>query len=144
MEVLRRLLFMTQGCSVRCPQRKRQRRDVIFSPPEVRKICVNLCITFDGGFPRRANIRYEPAPSAVVSAVSADRHVIWQTPRTTALRTAHATAKRSLQLPARDPACLFQKQIHAIEVDDGMTDVQRVHPQNATDSGGALAQGETR
>ena len=31
MEVLRRLLFMIQGCSVRCPQRKRQRRCVIFS-----------------------------------------------------------------------------------------------------------------
>jgi len=39
---------------------------------------------------------------------------------------------------------LFQKQIHAIEIDDGMTDVQRVHPQDPTDSGAALAQGETR
>ena len=39
---------------------------------------------------------------------------------------------------------LFQKEIHAIEIDDGTTNVQRVHPQNATDSGGALAQSEMR
>jgi hypothetical protein len=32
------------------------------------------------GFAAPANIRYERSPSAVVSAVSADRHVIWQTP----------------------------------------------------------------
>ena len=38
----------------------------------------------------------------------------------------------------------FQEEIHAIEIDYGMTDVQRVHPQNAIDSRFALPQGETR
>ena len=38
----------------------------------------------------------------------------------------------------------FQKEIHAIEIDYGMTEVQRVHPQNANDSRAALPQGETR
>ena len=39
---------------------------------------------------------------------------------------------------------LFQKEIHAIEIDDGMTDVQGIHPQNPADSRAALRQGETR
>ena len=34
---------------------------------------------------------------------------------------------------------LFQKEIHAIEIDDGTADVQRVHPQNPTDSGGPVS-----
>ena len=38
----------------------------------------------------------------------------------------------------------FQEEIHAIEIDYGMTNVQRIHPQNATDSRGALPQSETR
>lgn len=38
----------------------------------------------------------------------------------------------------------FQEEIHAIEIDDGVTDVQRVHPQNATDSRAALPQREMR
>ena len=33
---------------------------------------------------------------------------------------------------------LLQKQIHAVEVDDGMTDVQHVHPKNAADDRTAL------
>lgn len=40
--------------------------------------------------------------------------------------------------------CLFQEEIHAIEIDYGMTDVQRVHSQNTTDSCTALPQGEMR
>ena len=39
---------------------------------------------------------------------------------------------------------LFQEETHAIEVDYGMTVVQRVHAENATDSRAALPQGETR
>jgi len=34
----------------------------------------------------------------------------------------------------------FQKQIHAVEIDDGMTDVQRIHPQNAAGLCAALSQ----
>ena len=33
---------------------------------------------------------------------------------------------------------LFQKEVHAVEVDDGMTVVQRIHPQDPADSGTAL------
>jgi hypothetical protein len=33
---------------------------------------------------------------------------------------------------------LFQEEIHAIEIDYGMTVVQRVHAENATDSRAAL------
>ena len=43
-----------------------------------------------------------------------------------------------------DSSASFQEEIHAIEIDYGIRDVQRVHPQNATDSGAALPQGETR
>ena len=47
---------------------------------------------------------------------------------------------------AAAPACaqLFQKEIHAIEIDYGVTDVQRVHAENAADSRTALPQGEMR
>src|SRR5262245_30184751 len=38
----------------------------------------------------------------------------------------------------------FQKEIHAVEVDDAMTVVQRIHPQNSAHSGAALPQGEVR
>ena len=41
-------------------------------------------------------------------------------------------------------ASSFQKEIHAIEIDDGSMDVQRVHSQDPTDSRAALPQGETR
>ena len=33
---------------------------------------------------------------------------------------------------------LLQKQTHAVEVDDGMTDVQHIHPKNAADDCTAL------
>ena len=33
---------------------------------------------------------------------------------------------------------LLQKQTHAVEVDDGMTDVQHIHPKNAADDCNAL------
>ena len=39
---------------------------------------------------------------------------------------------------------LFQEEIHAIEINYGMADVQRIHSKNATDSRAALPQGETR
>src|SRR5207249_9405253 len=35
---------------------------------------------------------------------------------------------------------LLQEQIHAVEIDDGMTDVQRIHPQNAAGLCAALSQ----
>jgi len=60
MEVLRRLLFMTQGCSVRCPQRKRQRRNVIFSPPQDGFAVANL-----GHRPRNSIIQERSAESAI-------------------------------------------------------------------------------
>ena len=44
---------------------------------------------------------------------------------------------RSELLPRRAQVWLFQKQIHAIEIDNGVTVVQRVHPQNPSDSGAA-------
>jgi len=37
---------------------------------------------------------------------------------------------------------LLQKEIHAVEVDDRMTIVERIHPQNTADSDGALLQRE--
>ena len=37
---------------------------------------------------------------------------------------------------------LLQKEIHAVEVDDRMTIVERIHPQNTADSGAALLQRE--
>src|SRR6185436_6485958 len=37
---------------------------------------------------------------------------------------------------------LFQKQIHAVEVDNTMPVVQRIHPQDPADSGAALRQRE--
>src|SRR5438132_10266874 len=39
---------------------------------------------------------------------------------------------------------LFQKEIHAVEVDDSMTVVQCIHPQDPADSGTALQQREIR
>ena len=33
---------------------------------------------------------------------------------------------------------LLQEQTHAVEVDDGMTDVQHIHPKNAADDSTAL------
>jgi hypothetical protein len=39
---------------------------------------------------------------------------------------------------------LFQKDIHAVEIDDGMTDVQRIHSQDPADSGATLPQCEIR
>src|SRR5437588_4638526 len=39
---------------------------------------------------------------------------------------------------------LLQKEIHAIEVDDGMTIVQCIHPQDSADSGATLQQREVR
>ena len=44
---------------------------------------------------------------------------------------------RSELLPGRAQVWLFQKQIHAIEIDNGVTVVQRVYPQNPSDSGAA-------
>jgi hypothetical protein len=38
------------------------------------------------------------------------------------------TDGRKLPGKCRFPTWLFQKEIHAIEIDDGMTVVQRVHP----------------
>ncbi len=38
------------------------------------------------------------------------------------------TDGRKLRGKCRFPTWLFQKEIHAIEIDDGMTVVQRVHP----------------
>src|SRR5207248_8708563 len=38
----------------------------------------------------------------------------------------------------------FQKQTHAIEIDDGMIDVERVHAENSGDFGVALLQREQR
>src|SRR5689334_17801339 len=38
----------------------------------------------------------------------------------------------------------FQKQIHATEVDDCVTIVERIHPKNPADSGTALVQSEMR
>src|SRR5438445_12235599 len=39
---------------------------------------------------------------------------------------------------------LFQKEVHAVEINDGMTVVQRIHPQDPADSGTALQQREIR
>jgi hypothetical protein len=38
----------------------------------------------------------------------------------------------------------FQKQIHAVEIDNGVAIVERVHPEDPSDSGGALSQREIR
>ena len=38
----------------------------------------------------------------------------------------------------------FQKEIHAVEIDDGLADVQSIHPQDPTDSGVTLPQRELR
>ena len=54
------------------------------------------------------------------------------------------------ELTLNSPGCrdaiprLFQKEIHAIEIDDRSAFVQRVHPQNAINSRAALPQGEMR
>ena len=39
---------------------------------------------------------------------------------------------------------LFQKEIHAVEIDDGMTDVERIHSQDPADSRVTLSQREVR
>jgi hypothetical protein len=49
-----------------------------------------------------------------------------------------------IRISSFDSSISFQEQIHAIEIDYGMTEVQRVHSENATDSRAALPQGETR
>ena len=49
-----------------------------------------------------------------------------------------------IRISSFDSSISFQEEIHAIEIDYGMTDVQRVHPQNASDSRAALPQGEAR
>ena len=38
----------------------------------------------------------------------------------------------------------FQKEIHAVEIDNGVAIVERVHPEDPGDSGGALSQREIR
>jgi len=38
----------------------------------------------------------------------------------------------------------FQKEIHAVEIDNCVTIVERVHPKDPGDSGGALSQREIR
>lgn len=38
----------------------------------------------------------------------------------------------------------FQEETHATEIDDGVTAIQGVHAENATDSRAALTQGEMR
>ena len=54
------------------------------------------------------------------------------------------------ELTLNSPGCcdaiprLFQKEIHAIEINDRSAFVQRVHPQNAINSRAALPQGEMR
>jgi hypothetical protein len=59
----------------------------------------------------------------------------------------------SIRLPAiasREGGCLFvvknsfQKQAHAIEVDDGVANVELVHAEDASDSAAALLQCELR
>ena len=53
-------------------------------------------------------------------------------------REFHFVADLSLSYARSAFARLFQKKVHAIEIDDGMTDVQRVHSQNPADSRAAL------
>jgi hypothetical protein len=55
--------------------------------------------------------------------------------------TAPKPAREAGALPNQcDPRhpWLLQKQTHAVEVDDGMTDVQHIHPKNAADHSTAL------
>ena len=55
----------------------------------------------------------------------------------TAPKPARETGSLPNQCDPRHP-WLLQKQTHAVEVDDGMTDVQHIHPKNAADDCNAL------
>ena len=65
-------------------------------------------------------------------------------------RTPGFMASRSVKIGTEGicglPGCgvLLQKEIHALEIDDGIALVERVDSQNAADSGAALPQCEAR
>src|SRR5438874_12083148 len=65
-------------------------------------------------------------------------------------RTPGFMASRSVKVGTEGicglPGCgvLLQKEIHALEIDDGIALVERVDSQNAADSGAALPQCEAR
>jgi hypothetical protein len=66
-------------------------------------------------------------------------------PKKSVIAWARSQAPEAGALPNRRPReALSQKQVHAVEIDDGLILVERINSQNAADYGAALLQRVTR